>query len=187
MAETINTPKGAGVVNGIRTAFGLGGIASLIMGIVILVWPAPSAAVVTIMVAIYAAIAGLANLGVGIFTRDVTGWRRVGYLALGVLFLIAAIVALVNLGLATAALLSFIAIMVGFMWIVDGVIALTTLGDAASKGWAIAYGIISLIAGSILVFSPLIGGVSLLLLLGIGLVALGIIQIVRGFTFGNRR
>ena len=36
-----------GAVNGIRTAFGVGGLIALIVGILILVWPAKTAAVVT--------------------------------------------------------------------------------------------------------------------------------------------
>ncbi|MFV0453286.1 MAG: HdeD family acid-resistance protein [Propioniciclava sp.] len=186
MTGNMNTPKGGSIVNGIRTALGLGGVASLIMGILILVWPGQSVIAVTIMVAIYAAIAGLANFGVGVFTKNVGGWQRAGYIALGVVFLLGAVIALVNIQLATAGLMVFVAIMVGIIWIIEGVVAFSMLGQATSKGWTVFYGILSIIAGIILVVSPLVGATTLWLLLGVGLVVLGIVQIARGFTFGNR-
>lgn len=186
MADGYSTPKGGSLVNGIRTALGLGGVASLIMGIVILVWPGGAAAVLTAMVAIYALFAGVANLGVGIFSRNVGGWQRVGYIALGAVFLLAALLALFNLGPATGALAIFIAVMVGIIWIIEGFVAFSMLGQATSRGWTIFYGILSIAAGVILVVSPLIGAISLILILGISLVVLGIVQIMRGFTFGSR-
>ena len=57
----------------------------------------------------------------------------------------------------TAWLAIFVGILVGIMWIVEGIVALSTLGDAASKGWSIFFAIISIIAGLYLLFSPLVG------------------------------
>ncbi|MFV0408018.1 MAG: HdeD family acid-resistance protein [Propioniciclava sp.] len=186
MAANPNTPKGGTIVNGIRTMMGLGGVASLIMGILILVWPGRSAVVVTAMIAIYAVIAGVTNLAVGIFSKNVGGWQRIGYIALGAVFLVGAVIALVNLGLATAGLMVFIAIMVGIIWIIEGVVAFTMLGQATSTGWTLFYGVLSIVAGITLVVSPIMAAASLWLFLGLGLVVLGVVQIVRGFTFGNR-
>jgi uncharacterized membrane protein HdeD (DUF308 family) len=77
----------------------------------------------------------------------------------------------------------FLGILVGIMWIVEGVVALTTLGGARSKAWTAFFAILSIVAGIILLFSPLWGAVVLWWLLGISLVVLGILQIVRAFTF----
>ena len=173
-------------VNGIRTALGIAGILSIIVGILILVWPAKTAMVVTAIIAIYAIAAGLVYAGLGIFSKNKGGWSRVGHIALGVLFIIAGIVAFLNLGAATAWLAVFLGILVGILWIVEGVVALSTLGDAASKGWTVFFAIVSILAGIVLLFSPLLGIGVLWWLLGIALVVLGIIQIVRAFTFGKK-
>ena len=170
-------------VNGIRTALGIGGVLAVIVGILILVWPGKTAAVVTAIIAIYAIAAGLVYAGLGIFSRTKGGWARIGHIVLGILFIIAGIVALLNLGQATAWLALFLGILVGIMWIVEGVVALSTLGDAASKGWSIFFAILSIIAGIILLFSPIWGAAVLWWLLGIALIVLGIINIVRAFTF----
>lgn len=170
-------------VNGIRTALGVGGVLAVIVGILILVWPGKTAAVVAAIIAIYAIVAGLVYAGLGIFSKTKGGWARIGHIVLGILFVIAGVVALFNLAATTAWLALFIGILVGIMWIVEGIVALSTLGDAASKGWSIFFAILSIIAGIILLFSPLWGAVVLWWLLGISLIVLGIINIVRAFTF----
>ncbi|MGN6218914.1 MAG: HdeD family acid-resistance protein [Microbacterium sp.] len=170
-------------VNGIRTALGIGGVLALIVGILILVWPGKTAAVVTAIIAIYAIAAGLVYAGLGIFSKTKGGWARVGHILLGVLFIIAGVVALFNLTASTAWLALFIGILVGIMWIVEGIVALSTLGDAASKGWSIFFAILSIIAGIIVLFSPVWGTLVLWWILGISLIVLGIINIVRAFTF----
>ncbi|KAF2412925.1 hypothetical protein B1729_12590 [Microbacterium sp. B35-04] len=170
-------------VNGIRTALGVGGVLALIVGILILVWPGKTAAVVTVIIAIYAIAAGLVYAGLGIFSKTKGGWARVGHIALGILFIIAGVVALFNIGQTTAWLALFLGILIGIMWIVEGIVALSTLGDAASKGWSIFFAILSIIAGIIVLFAPVWGVIVLWWILGISLIVLGIINIVRAFTF----
>jgi uncharacterized membrane protein HdeD (DUF308 family) len=172
-------------VNGIRTALGIGGVLAVIVGILILVWPGKTAMVVTAIIAIYAIAAGLVYAGLGIFSKNKGGWARLGHIALGILFIIAGVVALFNLGQTTAWLAVFLGILVGIMWIVEGVVSLSTLGDAGSKAWTIFFAILSIIAGIVLLFSPLWGAVVLWWLLGISLIVLGIINVVRAFTFGR--
>ncbi|WES65511.1 DUF308 domain-containing protein [Microbacter sp. GSS18] len=172
-------------VNAVRTALGIGGVLAVIIGILILVWPGKTAMVVTAIIAIYAIAAGLVYAGLGIFSKTKGGWSRVGHIALGILFIIAGVVAFLNLSQTTAWLAIFLGILVGIMWIIEGVVALSTLGDVSSKGWTIFFAILSIIAGIVLLFSPIWGAVVLWWLLGISLVVLGIIQIVRAFTFGK--
>lgn len=170
-------------VNGIRTAFGVGGVIALIVGILILVWPGKTAAVVAAIIAIYAIAGGLVYAGLGIFSKSMGGWARIGHIVLGILFIIAGVIAFANLGLTALSLAVFLGILVGIMWIIEGVVALTALGGSASKGWSIFFAIISILAGITLLFSPLWGAVVLWWLLGIALVVLGILQIVRAFSW----
>lgn len=172
-------------VNGIRTALGIGGVLAVIVGILILAWPGKTAMVVTAIIAIYVIAAGLVYAGLGIFSKTKGGWARVGHIVLGVVFIIGGIVAFLNLGATAAWFATFVGILVGILWIVEGVVALSTLGDASSKAWTVFFAIISIIAGIVLLFSPFYGAAILWWLLGIALVVLGIIQIVRAFTFGK--
>lgn len=172
-------------VNGIRTALGIGGVLALIVGLLILIWPGKTAVVVAAMIAIYAITGGLIYAGLGIFSKAMGGWARVGHIVLGILFIIAGVLAFSNLGATAVTLAVFLGILVGIMWIVEGVVALTALGGASSRGWTIFFAILSIVAGVILLFSPLFGALVLWWLLGVSLVVLGIMQIVRAFTFGK--
>lgn len=180
------SPAETTAVNGIRTALGIGGVVSVIVGILILAWPGKTAAVVAAIIAIYAIVAGLVYAGLGIFSKTKGGWSRIGHIVLGVLFIIAGILAFANLGATAVWLAVFLGILVGIMWIIEGIVSLTTLGDASSKGWTTFFAIISIVAGIMLLFSPLWGALVLWWLLGISLIVLGIIQVVRAFTFGKK-
>jgi uncharacterized membrane protein HdeD (DUF308 family) len=173
-------------VNGIRTALGVGGVLAVIVGILILVWPGKTAMVVAAIIAIYAIAAGLVYGGLGIFSKTKGGWSRVGHIALGVLFIVAGIIAFANLGATTTWLALFIGILVGIMWIIEGIVSLSTLGASSSKVWTVIFAIVSIIAGIVLLFSPIWGAAVLWWLIGIGIIVLGIIQIVRAFTFGKQ-
>ncbi|MGP3536761.1 HdeD family acid-resistance protein [Microbacterium sp. RD1] len=171
-------------VTAIRAALGVSGALSLIVGILILVWPGRTAAVAVAILAIYAIIAGIVYAGLGIFSKGMKAWSRIGHIVLGLLFVAAGIIALANLAAATASFALFLGILIGILWIVEGIVALSTLGEAGSRGWTIFFAIISILAGIVLLFSPYY--VALLwLFIGISLIVLGIFQIIRAFTFGR--
>lgn len=185
MQETIDTPSP--VLRGMRIAFAVGGILAAIVGVLILVWPARTAMVITVLIAIYALTAGLVYVGLGIWaTQAKSGWARVGYIVLGVVFVIAGIVALSSLGATTLVLAVLLGMIVGIMWIVEGIVALVSLRDSASRGWTIFFALLSIVAGIVMLITPLWGIETLYWLLGISLVVLGIVQVVRAISFGKK-
>lgn len=173
--------------DGLRIAVGVGGLLALIVGVLILAWPGKSAMVVTAIIAVYAIVAGLVYAGIGGFSRSKGGWSRIGHVLLGLVFIIAGIVAFTSLGQTAVWLGWFIGVLVAVMWIVEGVVALSTLADTGSKVWSIIFAIISILAGVVLLFAPLWGALVLWMLMGISLVVLGIVNIVRAFAFGRAR
>jgi len=183
--STETSPLGRFATNGIRTALGLSGLIALIVGILILIWPGKTAVVMTAIIAIYAVVGGLVYLGLGIFSKTMRGWARIGHIILGAIYVAAGVIAFANLTRTAVFLAAFLGILVGIMWIVEGVVALTTLAGARSKGWTAFFAILSIAAGIVLLLSPLWGAVVLWWLLGISLVVLGILQIARAFSFGT--
>lgn len=178
-----------GTLKTLRTVILASGIMSLIFGIVVLVWPVKSAMAVTIVIAVYAILAGLMSLVNGIRSKGVGGWTRAGLVVLGLVFLAAGVVAFGNLGESTLLLAVFVTTFIGAAWIIDGVVSLFSLGvkdralpgaTKAHKGWSIFYGIISVLAGVFVVISPLMSALWLWIFLGASLVAMGIIGIARG-------
>lgn len=170
-------------VRSLRTSFIVGGILTLILGLLILIWPGRTAQVLTGIIAAYAIIAGIVYAALGIFSSTKGGWARVGHVALGILFVVVGIVAFANLAAFTVSFAVFLGVLVGVMWIVEGAVSLSVVGESSSRGWTIAFAILSIIAGVMLLFTPLWGVLVLWWLLGISAVALGIVNVIRGLSF----
>lgn len=171
--------------DGLRTALGVGGLIAIVLGALILFFPVKSGAVamqiVAAVMAAYALVAGVVYIGSSIFGSALSGWGRIGHIVLGLLYVAGGIIMMVNLGSTAAVLAVFLTFTVGFLWLLEGVTAFTTLGQSKNKTWTVIYAIISIIAGFTLVLSPLIGVVTLWLLLGISMVVMGLVQVVRAF------
>lgn len=183
MSEILKETKS--VFASIRVALAVSGVVALIAGIVLLVWPVKSGVIVTAIFASYLIVGGLIYIGLGIFSGAKGGWARVGHIVLGLVYIVAGVIAFANLEAATATLALVVVIFIGISWIVDGVVALSLLGSDGSRVWTLLYALLSIIAGIIVIFSPLIAGFTFWLLLGISLVILGIVQIVRAITLGK--
>ena len=183
MSDALSEAKS--VFTSLRVALAVSGVLSLIVGILLLVWPAKSAGVLTWILALFLLVAGLTSIAIGIFSGKGGGWARVGHIALGLLYIIASVVAFANIATTTAVLAVIVVIFIGVSWIVDGIVSLTLLGQAASKGWTIAFAIISIIAGVVVLFSPLYAALVIWWILGITLVVVGIVQIIRAITLGK--
>jgi uncharacterized membrane protein HdeD (DUF308 family) len=172
-------------INAIRTALGVAGAVSLILGIVLLFWPDKTLSVLAVFLGIYFLIVGVLRLGVGIFSRGMRGGSRALNIILGVLLIFVGIVALKNVSAAAVTLVIFAVAFIGVGWIIEGVIALAEAGRTGSSGWAIAFGILSIIAGIVVLLVPTGSAVVLILFASIALIVLGIMGIVRAFTFGR--
>ena len=170
----------------IRTIMGVGGLVSLVIGVLILINPVQSGAVmmkfVAIIFAIYMTVTGLVFLGSMIFSKTMSGWRRVGNAVLGLLYLIAGIIVFGNLGATAAVLTAVLSIFIGVLWIFEGIMSFAAARESKSKTWSIIYGIVSIIAGIVLIVTPLVAAVTLWILVGASLAVMGVVQIVRAFT-----
>ena len=80
---------------------------------------------------------------------------------------------------------SAIGLLIGLVWIVQGVVALLAGimgGRRAARGWAIAFGIISLVAGIVVVSVPDKSVTVLATLLGIWFIVMGLFELAAGFV-----
>lgn len=171
-----------GFLRSIRMFLGISGAVTLIAGLVLLIWPAKSAVIVTGIFASYLIVGGLVYLGLAVFSGKGGGWVRAGHIVLGLLYIATGVIAFANLSAATVTLAIIVAIFIGVSWIADGVVALSLMGLDASKVWTLLYALLGIIAGIAVLFSPLYAATVLWLILGISLVALGVVQLVRAFT-----
>lgn len=188
MSDT-SSPTSRSPFASLRIALGIAGILTLVLGIIILVWPDKSLAVVAgfaaAVVASYLIVAGLVYIALSLFSGAHRGWSRVGHIVLGLLYIAAGVIMFTNFFASTVFLATFVVIFLGISWIIEGVVALTLLGRDGSRVWTMLYAVLSIVAGITVAFSPLYAAAVLWWVLGIALVALGLVQIVRAITFGK--
>lgn len=176
---------GQRAISFVKIMFAVLGALALGVGIALLVWPGRTLAVGAALAGIYFVIAGVVRIAMGVFGNALSAGLRVLAILLGLLMLIGGIITLRNLEAATAVLLVVLAIAVGIGWIVDGIMALVESGRARSRGWAIAYGVIGIVAGVVVVSSPGISATILVWINAVVFVILGIVGLIRAFTFGR--
>jgi uncharacterized membrane protein HdeD (DUF308 family) len=153
------------------------GAVMLLIGIGVLVWPGASLLVVSWLFAITLLVNGIVQILRAIADSDSGGGMRVLYGLLGALSLLAGVLCLRS----PLQTLAAIALLIGSWWIVSGV--LTLIGAVSgstegSRGWAAVVGVISVIAGFVVLLQP---GISLLALeftTGIALIILGIVVMI---------
>ena len=175
--------------DGIRTALGVGGLVAVVLGLLIILFPGKSGAVamqiVAAVVAAYALAVGVVYVGTSIFSRSLGGWARTGHVVLGVLYVVGGVVMMVNLGATAAILAIFLSVTVGVLWLFEGVMAFTLLKQSENRVWTVVTGVVSVLAGLALLFSPLLGAITLWLLLGVSMVVLGVVQVARAVALGR--
>lgn len=114
------------------------------------------------------------------------GWRVLDVFV-GILLTFGGVVVVRNYGMTGQTLALLITLMVGFGWIMEGVLSLVESWRIPHSGWAIAYAIISIIAGFVVLMSPLSSAVFMIIFGGCAMVVMGITSVIRAFTFGKRR
>ncbi|NHB84878.1 hypothetical protein G7085_10410 [Tessaracoccus sp. HDW20] len=173
------------VSSGARIALLVEGVIAVAFGIAVLVWPGKTAVALTGVIALYAILAGIVYIAIGLLSKRLSTGGRVGHALLGLLYILAGGFAFSSLKESAAFLAVFLVVMVGVMWIVEGFTALFTLGAVKSKAITVVFAIISVIAGFSLLTSPLWGAVFLWWLIGIAMLVLGVLNIGRSLL-GSR-
>lgn len=173
------------VLKSLKWLLGLGGALAIIIGALIFLWPTKSAITFTMILAAYALVGGVFYLILAIVAKGMSVGGRVGHALAGLVFIAAGIIAFMNPASSTVVFASIVVIFIGASWIFEGIAALTTLKLAPSKGWAIFFAIVSILAGISLLLSPLFAGAVLWMWFGISLFVIGIVQVVRAFTIGK--
>jgi uncharacterized membrane protein HdeD (DUF308 family) len=172
-------------INGIRVALGIAGAVALGLGILLFARPDKTLEAAATILGIYFVIAGAVRLLTGLFSRGIRTNLRLLSIVLGLLLIAAGVIALKNTAVATAALLLVAVAVIGVGWIIDGVMAIAESGMARSAGWAVAYGIVSILGGIAVLAVPGWSAFWLVAFTAGVLVVLGLIGIVRAVTFGR--
>jgi uncharacterized membrane protein HdeD (DUF308 family) len=159
------------------------GIVSIGFGIVVLVWPGPSLAVMAIIVGCWLLLAGIARI-IGAFLPGTVG-QRVLSAIVGVVLVIAGMICLRNLVTGLAVL----ALMVAFTWLFGGLTTLVTGFQTAGglRVALVALGVLSVLLGLVFLFVPTLSLAGLILLTGISAVIVGAGELVVAFQIRRTR
>ncbi|WP_195909014.1 HdeD family acid-resistance protein [Microlunatus sp. Gsoil 973] len=169
----------------VRISFGLTGIVAVILGILLLVVPGRTLHFAAILLGIHFLIAGVMRIGLGAFGQLPGSQNRVLGILFGALMLIAGIIILRDTTAAVGTLLIIIVLFTGIGWIMDGIMAIVESGRAQSRVWAVLYGVVTTLAGVIVLAVPGWTARWLIIFAAIGLIVIGISSVIRAFNFGR--
>lgn len=157
------------------------GVLTIILGAIVLAWPGPSILVASTLFGVYLLVSGFAQL-FSAFALPRSAGTRVLLFISGALSLVLAILSFRHFGDAYAVLLLSLWIGIGFAF--QGFIEVgVAIGERGlpGRGWYAFFGVISVIAGVVVLVWPFDSIVVLTLVTGVWLVILGVIEIVRSF------
>ena len=151
------------------------------LGVVVLAWPGISIVVAAVAFGVYLLITGAAQVFFALSLHVSAGSRILLFIS-GAASLILALLAFRHFGQGYAILLLAIWIGIGFIFRgVGTTISAVQDPNLPGRGWAIFIGVISLLAGIVVLASPLESIVTLALVVGVWFVILGIFEIVSSF------
>jgi uncharacterized membrane protein HdeD (DUF308 family) len=150
----------------------LGGLVSLVIGIMLLVWPSRTLEVIAILLGVELLLVGVIEVLLAVREHDSS---RTGALLRGAFAGIAGLIVIRHPG----GSLTVIALAVGIFLVLSGVMRLVAgLEATAQRGWLLLGAVVDLAIGVLIVSWPHFGVASLAVLAGIGLVLRGAIECI---------
>jgi uncharacterized membrane protein HdeD (DUF308 family) len=152
------------------------GVSAIIVGVLALAWTGPTLVVVGIFFGLYLLLSGAFQLA-GAFAHHVPAQLRVLGLVSGSLSVLLGL--LCFRGPAQSILL--LALWIGFGWLLRGIMttaAALSGPEMPARGWQILVGLLTLVAGIVLIVSPFSSIAALTVVAGIWLIVIGVIEIV---------
>ena len=156
------------------------GIITLLAGLLTLAWPGRTIVVVAVLFGIQLVVAGIFRFIAALAADEESGGSRALLALLGVLSFIVGLYALRNVLVTIAAL----ALLLGIFWIVNGAVeAFAALSHRGmqGRGWTVFMGLLSVVAGVVVLVYPSISLATLAVVLGFWLLVYGIMEIVLAF------
>ena len=174
---TTNTP--GSLVGHLWKSVLLTGVLSVILGAMVLAWPGKTIIVAAVFFGAYLLVTGISQV-FHAFTLDISGGGRALLFISGAASLVLAVLCFKSL--ANSILLLAIWIGIGFIFrgVAEAASAISDPGTPG-RGWQIFLGVITLIAGVVVLGAPLTSLATLTLVVGIWLIVIGVFEVVASF------
>ncbi len=177
MAQTSSVDSNEARFAGLSWQIGLiVGLVTLVLGIVVTLHPSTSINVIAVLLGILLLVAGVFHL---VRALDHAAPSRAWSAVVGLAFVVLGVVLIRHLDVTRA----LIALLIGIVWIIQGVAELLVATDPNRPGraWSVAFGVISLAVGIVVIIVPDGSLNTLAVLLGIWFIVLGALQVVGAF------
>jgi uncharacterized membrane protein HdeD (DUF308 family) len=161
----------------------ISGILSLIVGVLVLWRPGKSILVAAVLFGVYLLITGIAQV-IFAFALHVSAGSRILLFISGAASLILAVLAFRHFGSDPTYAVLLLAIWIGIGFIFRGVATtVSAISDPAlpGRGWSIFFGVITLLAGIVVLASPFPSIGTLAIVAGVWFVVIGVFEIVSSF------
>jgi uncharacterized membrane protein HdeD (DUF308 family) len=157
----------------------ISGIVAVVLGVLVLAWPAITILVAAIFFGAYLLVTGIAQVIFG-FSLHVSAGGRVLLFVSGAAALVLALLCFRSLQQS----ILLLAIWIGVGFIFRGVAtAVSAISDPTLPGrtWEIFIGVVSLLAGVVMLASPFESLATLTLVVGVWLIVIGVFEVVSAF------
>jgi uncharacterized membrane protein HdeD (DUF308 family) len=162
-----------------RWLAGVAGTLTLLVGIAALVWPGPTLLAVGFLFGIYFVIWGAGLLVRGVAAPGVPTGLRILDILIAILALLVGLLLMVRPGASVAT----VAWVLGFWWTLLGVMQVVHgIVEREGRAWNLVWGVIGTAAGIIILASPEIALGTLVLIVGIGLILQGLLELMLAFA-----
>jgi uncharacterized membrane protein HdeD (DUF308 family) len=174
-AEALLTGRAPWRLHSWKASFAMG-LVTLILGVILAFRPSGSLVVISVLIGILMIFSGIFHI---IAALDGPEDHRVWRALAGVVFIVGGIVFIRHLQFS----LALIGLIVGFSWVIQGVSSL--IGGITHRGgmggWSVFFGIVSLIAGIVVISTPVVSIAVLATFLGIWFAVIGVFEMVDAF------
>ncbi|MGA8332858.1 MAG: HdeD family acid-resistance protein [Mycobacterium sp.] len=158
------------------------GVLAIILGVLMLVWPGKTVLVATVLFGLSLLVFGGAQLFIAMAAELSGGGRALLFIS-GAVSVILAVLTFRYFGQPFAIVL--FAIYIGISFIIRGIattVAAISGTETSGRGWDIFFGIVSVLAGIVMLLVPLTSVVTLAVVTGACLVVLGVFEVVSAFN-----
>ncbi len=152
------------------------GIAAIIIGVLLLIEPRMTTAILVQVMGIYFLVAGIVNLVSLFVDRTAWGWK----LVLGILGIVAGLMIIQHPLWSSVLVPATLVLVLGIEGLIFGIVGLVQAFQGAGWGAGIL-GVLSIIFGILMITNPVIAGFALPFVLGIFAVVGGILALVAAF------
>ncbi|PNE38059.1 MULTISPECIES: HdeD family acid-resistance protein [Streptomyces] len=151
------------------------GLASVALGVAVLAWPGKTLHVVGVVFGIFLLVSGVFQLAAA-FGAHVPGHLRALHFITGALSVLLGLVCFRG----TLQSILLLALWIGFGWLLRGIMMTAAAGSTPNmpaRGWQMFLGIITLLAGIVLIISPFPSIAVLTMVAGIAAIVLGVVEV----------